>query len=101
MEHEADSGALSPAGRFARMEAALERIESKLDSKADHRLLMDLEVRIGVLERTDSNEEAVAAAVARGADGRYRMLLWAVGVASLVNFSLTMVALMASRGAVV
>lgn len=30
-----DTGALGPSGRFARMEASLERIESKLDLKAD------------------------------------------------------------------
>lgn len=40
-----DTGSLGPSGRFARMEAALERIELKLDLKADLSRVTELEQR--------------------------------------------------------
>jgi len=40
-----DTGSLGPSGRFARMEAALERIELKLDLKADLSRVTELEAR--------------------------------------------------------
>lgn len=45
-----DTGALGPSGRFARMEAALDRIESKLDLKADVSLVAALEARMVLFE---------------------------------------------------
>jgi hypothetical protein len=45
-----ESGSISPAGRFARMEAALERIEHKLDLKADQAAVDALEARVLVIE---------------------------------------------------
>lgn len=42
---EIDTGSLGPSGRFARMEAALERIELKLDLKADLSRVTELEAR--------------------------------------------------------
>lgn len=53
-ESEHDAGALSSQGRFARMEAALDRIESKLDSKADLATVLALESRMRVLEDSGS-----------------------------------------------
>lgn len=47
---EQDTGALGPSGRFARMEGALERIESKLDQKVDVKDFARLEGRLGALE---------------------------------------------------
>jgi hypothetical protein len=47
---EGGSGSISPAGRFQRMEDALERIESKLDAKADLVRLEALERHITDLE---------------------------------------------------
>jgi hypothetical protein len=45
-----DTGALGPSGRFARMEAALDRIELKLDLKADNTRVMELEAKHNALE---------------------------------------------------
>lgn len=44
-----DTGALGPSGRFARMEAALERIELKLDLKADTTRVVELEAKHNAL----------------------------------------------------
>lgn len=49
-EETVSDGAISPAGRFMRMEAALERIEQKLDAKADLVRLEALERHITDLE---------------------------------------------------
>lgn len=43
--NDVDTGSLGPSGRFARMEAALERIELKLDLKADLSRVTELESR--------------------------------------------------------
>lgn len=45
-----DTGALGASGRFARMEAALDRIELKLDLKADQTALAGLEAKHNALE---------------------------------------------------
>lgn len=49
--NELDTGALGPSGRFARMEAALERIENKLDLKADVVRVVAVEARMTTLEQ--------------------------------------------------
>ena len=49
--NDVDTGALGPSGRFARMEAALDRIELKLDLKADASRVTELEVKHVALER--------------------------------------------------
>ena len=56
VENHDDSGTISPAGRFARMEASLDRIEAKLDSKADVADVVALTARVGVLEAVGSPE---------------------------------------------
>ena len=43
---EEDTGALPASGRFERMERALERIETKLDAKADAEHVQQLEIRV-------------------------------------------------------
>jgi hypothetical protein len=48
--NDVDTGALGPSGRFARMEAALDRIELKLDLKADMTRVVELEARHAALE---------------------------------------------------
>jgi hypothetical protein len=60
--HEDDSGAISPSGRFARMEASLNRIEEKLDLKADQAALEALETRVALIETvgTPRVQEAVS-----------------------------------------
>lgn len=117
-----DTGSISPSGRFARMEAALDRIESKLDLKADLVRLEALETKqklfedhvndlisgrtmsaqsqeylrrfTGMEEAIDklnsewSNRVAVAQAVEKAGDARYRSLMWLVGLATLFNFVL-------------
>jgi hypothetical protein len=45
-----EDGGISPGGRFQRMEDSLERIESKLDHKADRDDVQRLELRIVSLE---------------------------------------------------
>lgn len=49
--NDVDTGALGPSGRFARMEAALDRIELKLDLKADVTRVVQLESRFEAFER--------------------------------------------------
>lgn len=49
--NDVDTGALGPSGRFARMEAALDRIELKLDLKADTSRVVELEVKQQALEQ--------------------------------------------------
>lgn len=46
-----DTGALPASGRFVRMEAALERIEAKLDLKADLARVASVEARQTALEQ--------------------------------------------------
>jgi uncharacterized protein YdcH (DUF465 family) len=48
--NDVDTGAISPSGRFARMEAALDRIELKLDLKADTSRVVELEAKHNALE---------------------------------------------------
>lgn len=59
-----DGGSISPAGRFQRMEDALERIENKLDAKADLVRLEALERHISDLETgrvmSPSNQQLMA-----------------------------------------
>lgn len=50
MNDSTDTGALGASGRFARMEAALDRIELKLDLKADVTLVQALELRLASTE---------------------------------------------------
>jgi uncharacterized protein YdcH (DUF465 family) len=50
--NDVDTGAISPSGRFARMEAALERIELKLDLKADSSRVAELEAKHNALEES-------------------------------------------------
>ncbi len=45
-----DTGALGASGRFARMEAALDRIELKLDLKADASRVVELESKLTSLD---------------------------------------------------
>ena len=45
-----EDGTITPSGRFARMEAALNRIEDKLDSKAETARVEALEVTVDNLE---------------------------------------------------
>lgn len=49
--NDVDTGALGASGRFARMEAALDRIELKLDLKADVARVSELETRHVALEK--------------------------------------------------
>jgi hypothetical protein len=51
-----DSGAITPGGRFERMEAALVRIEEQLDQKAD---MKTLERHGQLIERLDSRMDSV------------------------------------------
>lgn len=53
--NDVDTGALGASGRFARMEAALDRIELKLDLKADVARVSELEGRHVALERMVSD----------------------------------------------
>jgi hypothetical protein len=46
-----DDGTISPSGRFARMEAALDRIEHKLDLKADTARVEALEIVVDGLQK--------------------------------------------------
>lgn len=50
-----DDGTINPSGRFARMEAALDRIEHKLDLKADTARVEALEHVVEAVERTVSD----------------------------------------------
>jgi hypothetical protein len=47
---EVNDGSISPSGRFARMEASLDRIELKLDLKADNSKVLELEAKHNALE---------------------------------------------------
>ena len=125
-----DDGTITPTGRFARIEDTLNRIESKLDLKADesrvkaletrHEMLSkfvddvmggrivspmsadylkrftDLENHVEALQLADSNKEAVARAVLNTANTRYRLLMWAVGIATVLNFAFAAVLAIAS-----
>lgn len=97
-EHD-DSGSITPSGRFARMESSLQRIEDKLDTKAEHAEIKLLEQRVTSLERIDSNRVAAAeallteklttaAAVKEVADMRYRTLGWVVGTVTVLNVAI-------------
>ena len=104
------------------MEAALDRIESKLDLKADLvrvsaleaelasfksnindlvsgrtmsaqsqeylKRFVSMEEAIDTLNNEWSNRKAVAEAVERAGDARYRSLMWLVGLATVFNFVL-------------
>lgn len=59
-DDEVGSGSLSPSGRFARMEAALERIENKLDQKADIARVQLAEGRLLELEAGRNPLTAIA-----------------------------------------
>ena len=94
-EHD-NSGGITPSGRFARIETTLQRIEDKLDGKAENAEIRILEVRVTSLERIDSNRVAAAeallaeklttaAAVKEVADMRYRTLGWVVGIVTTLN----------------
>jgi uncharacterized membrane protein YcjF (UPF0283 family) len=109
-EDHGSTGGLSAAGRFARMEAALERIEHKLDGKADTILVGRLDERLGILEDHGSREARDALTLASSnqqriielekgdltskvsrdaqtkiADARYRSLLIAVAVVTIAG----------------
>lgn len=98
MAEEDSSGAISPSGRFARMEASLLRIEDKLDTKADAVRLSVVEGRVAALETSDSNKVAVASAVKSAADGRYRTLLWVVGLMQIAQITLVVGIAVAGAG---
>ena len=107
MTHEDESGAISPSGRFARMEAALIRIEDKLDGKAEQVALEAVSARVTMIEQSGTpqlqrtviavqelqrqqlvNDTKVATAketVGAVADARYasmRIMLWVVSILS-------------------
>jgi hypothetical protein len=82
---ETEAGGLSPGGRFARMEGALDRIEAKLDAKADQTTVHDMGVRVALLEVLHSNREAVSAAQDKARDNQYRTIWTVVGFLTVVN----------------
>jgi hypothetical protein len=57
---EGNGGELRPAGRFERIERLLERIEDKLDKKADQADLDSLTKRIEIQERQRAESMAMA-----------------------------------------
>lgn len=63
-----DTGALGASGRFARMEAALDRIELKLDLKADVALVQALELRLAQSEQRIADMYSGAAMSPRGVE---------------------------------
>lgn len=65
MSDDMETGAISPAGRFARMEASLERIEAKLDAKADLAVHQALALRVEAIEATGSPDAREALAIAK------------------------------------
>lgn len=91
-----DSGAISPSGRFARMEASLERIETKLDAKADNLLVIDIDKRVTVLETVATIREAVSEEKAKSIETRYRLLMGIVAFLTIVNLALGGVVALAS-----
>jgi len=91
MTHEDESGGISPSGRFARMEASLERIEQKLDAKADHVDLQGLSIRMADLETADIIRNATVQAQKEIADSRYRLMLAVVAFLTIINVSLGIV----------
>jgi outer membrane protein TolC len=94
--HEDESGTISPSGRFGRMEASLERIESKLDSKADHVDVQEIEHRLSTLEVTDITRTAVVNAQREAADARYRFMLAIVAFLTIINVGLGIVVALGS-----
>jgi Pyruvate/2-oxoacid:ferredoxin oxidoreductase gamma subunit len=91
-----DSGAISPSGRFARMEASLERIETKLDAKADNVEMQDLDKRLTTLEITDLTRTATMVAQKEAADSRYRSMLFIVAFLTIINVGLGIVVALSS-----
>lgn len=85
------SGALSPSGRFARMEAALERIENKLDQKAEITEVAAIATRVFVLEIDRESRAAVSAANEKAAEARYRVVWLVVGFLTIINVALGIV----------
>lgn len=83
-----EQGTLSPAGRFARMEAALIRIEDKLDTKADENDLHVLVNRLVVLESERAMRDAVTIANDKANDARYRIVWTVVGFLTIINIAL-------------
>lgn len=94
--NDVDTGALGPSGRFARIEAALDRIELKLDVKADVTTTAALEGRLAALELRDSNREAVITAQSTAVDNRFRWLASAVGSITALSAVASIVALINS-----
>lgn len=94
--NDVDTGALGPSGRFARIEAALDRIELKLDVKADVVTTAALEGRLAALELRDSNREAILTAQSTTVDKRFRWLAAGVGVVSALSGAASVVALVHS-----
>jgi len=81
----ADTGALSSQGRFKRMEEALERIETKLDAKADSIIVVQLEARVLKLEQRNEIGDAVSAKTEKANDDRYRAILWMVALVTIAG----------------
>ena len=103
--HEDAAGGISPAGRFSRMEAALERIEAKLDLTATHIELALLSTRVTVLEVVEqdrvSKAEAIketvsvtANAVRMQADARFRTTQVTLAIMSIIVMVLGSVRIM-------
>ena len=95
-----DDASISPRGRFERMEAALSRIEDKLDTKAEQAAHLILEKQVSSLERIDSNrlaaaealrveKETTAAALKEVSEVRDRSLRMFVGAATLVSMAIS------------
>jgi len=87
-EDETNTGALSAAGRFARMEAALDRIETKLDNKADESEMMIIAGRLIALETDKANREVLSVALKESSDNKYRMIWIVVGFLTIINIVL-------------
>lgn len=98
VSHEDESGSISPSGRFARMEASLERIESKLDAKADHIEVQEIDRRVTTLETTDITRTAVVTAQREAADARYRFMLAIVAFLTIINVGLGIVVSLSAIG---
>ena len=95
-----DDASISPRGRFERMEAALSRIEDKLDTKAEQSAHVILERQVSALERIDSNrlaaaealrveKETTAAALKEVSEVRDRSMRMYVGAATFISMAIS------------
>lgn len=81
MSEEFENGTLSPKGRFERMENSLQRIEAKLDAKAEAAEFHVLEGQVQALQVLGSASAQEALRESRELDRRVRSLeMWKAAI---------------------